>query len=150
MLRRLSLVSSFLSRRSNESTETKHRPNKIKTPSSVAAVDELEGMWTSYILCPDSGDDSGGGAAVSGAETRGYSSPAGEVDLHELVTTAEKAEEAGHATTSGRFESFVGVDEVEMTVSDDNMSKGGDWLTAALRQRAELQEFEMSQQDCGK
>ncbi len=149
MLRRLSLVSSFLSRHSNESSETKHRP-KTRTPSSTAAVDELEGMWTSYILCPDAGDDSGGGATVDAAETRGYSCPELEVGhcAHVSVKTAAKVKEVVRETTPEVFDSCVQVDEVEINVSNDNRS-GGNWLTVALRQRAELQELERSQQDSG-
>jgi hypothetical protein len=113
----------------------------------VAAIDELEGMWTSYILCPDAGDDSRGGAAVGAAETRGYSGtcPDDEVDLHVSGKTADEDEGTAQETISG---SCVGVEEVEISVSDDNISKGGDWLTTALRQRAELQECERSQQGC--
>ncbi len=139
-------MSSFLSRRSNESSETKHR-QKTKTPSSVAAVDELEGMWTSYILCPDAGNDSRGSAAVDAAETRGYCFPEREVGVHLSVKTADKAEEAVHTPIPGTLESCVAADEVEIKISDDNKS-GGDWLTIALRQRAELQEIERSQQGC--
>jgi hypothetical protein len=129
-------VSSFLSRRSNESAEIKQH-SKAKTPSSVAAVDELEGMWTSYILCPDAGVVDSGGSSVVEAEP--HSQPEGDVDFHGLKT-AEKAEEAVQSTTAG---SCVGVDNVEIHVGD-NIAGGGDWLAAALRQRAELQEFEKS------
>ena len=131
ILRRLSLVSSFLSRRSNESSEP---PPKVRTPSAAAAVDELEGAWTSYILYPELGPvDSWAPAAdhansdpALGLETNCFVRPSGEAST---VSTA-----------------------VDFSADNSSLGNAGDalqgstWLTSALKERQEILEREKAGQ----
>ncbi len=116
-------MSSFLSRRSNESNEV--FPTKVRSPSGEPAIDELEGMWTSYILFPEGGNpgtsacDAAGGCRETSSFERG---PFAEMNGNAMCADS-------HHTDDLR-------PSVDNILGDESTGEGIDWLAGQRRKGA--------------
>ena len=141
-------MSSFLSRRSNESGEIQ---TKVRSPSCTLAVDELEGMWTSYILLPDKKESAEAGISINEGVT---DRPGGALKGSYAIKTSEfvvdcpqpSSDHAGGCFEAGKGGTVEGKPlrepDSENAICKRIAGVNVNWLAEALQQRKEVQDTE--------